>query len=295
MKLIVKKYNIDNEKLAKKVSICVMSDFHFSHIIDDKRLNLILDSIKKNKPNYICIIGDYIDSANMLKDKIIYDKSVNFLKKLCMKTKVIFILGNHDICTINNKKRRFYLDKKWINEISKIKNFIYLDNNIYEDDNMRFIGYNASFRYYSKKNEDKKLLIKDINNNLKNINNLKNDKYTILLFHSPIHIFSDDLLNKTNLIKDVDLILCGHMHNGLTPNFIDKLWKSNKGLVSPHRHFFPDNARGIKRKYINNHDIYLVISGGVTKVHEVAPKMLHFLNKFYNPEVAYIDLKNKLK
>lgn len=288
MKLIVKNYDINNKKV-NNIKICLVSDFHFSHISSIDKFNIVLENIKTNKPDYICIVGDYIDCTNMLEDEVIYDRSIKYLKSLSNISKVIFTLGNHDICRLNSKKRIYDLNKNWIKDLTSIKNLVFLDNNTYEYNNIRFIGYSAPFKYYRKFNEDGNLLIEDFN---RLIPNIKNDKYNILLFHSPIHIFKNKCLNSINELKNVDMILSGHMHNALTPNFIGKLWKSNRGLISPHRYLFPNYARGIKKKIINNHDIYLIISGGVTKVHEVAPKPLHFLDKLYNPEVNYINLKD---
>ena len=282
MKKIVKNYEISDNKILKDIKICLVTDFHLSHISNDKKFKLVLESIKKTKPDYICIVGDYIDSINVLEEKELYNKSINYLKQLASISNVIYTLGNHEVTKIlGNKKREYYLNDKWISDINKIDNLIYLNNNIYEDGNIRFIGYVPPFKYYDKHNEDKNLLISDYNSKIK----IKNDKYNILLFHSPIHILND------SVISNINLILSGHMHNGLTPNFLDKIWKSNTGLVGPHNTFFPKTARGIKNKIINTKEVYMVISGGVTKVHEVSSKIFHFLDKFYMPEVDYITLR----
>ena len=288
MKLIIKNYEINNKKV-NNIKICLVSDFHLSHISMDSKFNMVLEDIRNKKPAYICIAGDYIDCTNMLCDKEVYNKSINYLKKLANISKVIITLGNHDVLKLDKMKRRkYYYADNWISEVKSIKNVIYLNSDIYEDNNIRFIGYEAGKGYYERFNENKKILVKDFNKKFKDINN---DKYNVVLFHSPIHIFSKYCINNINIMKNIDMILSGHMHNALTPNFIDKLWKSNRGLVSPHKYLFPNNARGIKKKYINGHNIYLVISGGVTKIHEVAPKIFHFLDKLYGPEVTYIDLK----
>ena len=282
MRLIIKDYEVKSRKILKDIKICLVTDFHLSHISSDIKFNLVLENIKKVKPDYICLVGDYIDSINILEEKNLYSKSTDYLKKLASMSKVIYTFGNHDVTKIISKKKRdYYLDKKWINELKKINNLFYLNNDYYEDDNTRFIGYVPPFRYYDKYNEDKSLLIKDYKNKIK----VDDDKYNIILFHSPIHILND------NIIDNINLILSGHMHNGLTPNFIDKLWKSNTGLVGPHNTFFPKNARGIKKKIIDEKEVYMVISGGVTKVHEVSAKIFHFLDKFYMPEIDYITLK----
>ena len=288
MNLIVKNYDFNYKYISRSIKICLCADFHFSHISNRNKYNMVLDNIKENKPDYICIAGDYIDCINMLDDSKLYLESINYIKELCKISKVIFTFGNHDITKINIKNKREYgINEKWIKEISLVKNVIYLNNSMYEENGIRFIGYSAPFNYYKKFNENGKLLIEDFN---KVIPNIKDDKYNVLLCHSPIRIFSNKSFNNINDLKNIDIILSGHMHNALTPNFIDKIWKSNRGLVSPHKYLFPNNARGIKTKIIDGKKINLVITGGVTKVHEVAPKPLHFLDKLYNPEVVYINI-----
>ena len=69
MKLIIKNYEINNKKV-NNIKICLVSDFHLSHISMDSKFNMVLEDIRNKKPAYICIAGDYIDCTNMLCDNI---------------------------------------------------------------------------------------------------------------------------------------------------------------------------------------------------------------------------------
>lgn len=96
-------------------------------------------------------------------------------------------------------------------------------------------------------------------------------------------------------IDEFDLILSGHMHNGLVFPFMEKVFPKNRGVISPLRNIFPDNARGIKNIKYNEKNIKLVITGGVTKFalsHGVVKK----LNKLYPSVIEEIiydtDSKN---
>lgn len=293
MKLIVKEYDVYNKKIFRDVKICLVADFHLSHITSDKKIELLISDIKEKKPDYICICGDYVDCTNMLNDKDIHDKSILYLKELAKISKVIFTLGNHDITEkLNKHKQRFYINKKWINEINNIKNVVFLHNNIYQEKGIRFIGYVLSYNYYNKKYENRSILIKDYN---KFIPNVDKSKFNVLLCHSPIHIFDDESFSNIASLKNMDVILSGHMHNGMLFNFMDKIWKGNMGIISPHKKLFPKTSRGIKTKFINDNEINLIITGGVSKVHEVAPKVIHFVDKLYNPQVDYVNIRNSSK
>ena len=56
--------------------------------------------------------------------------------------------------------------------------------------------------------------------------NVKRGKYNILLSHSPIDICNEEYLKDSN----IDLVLCGHMHGGVLPNFLRKKIK-NGGIT----------------------------------------------------------------
>lgn len=294
MKLIVKEYDVCNKKISEEIKICLVADFHLSHISSDKKVKLVIDDINNKKPDYICICGDYIDCTNMLEDKHIYDKSILYLKRLSKISKVIITLGNHDMVRMLKKgKHKYDRNKGWLNEISKLKNVVFLDNEIYEEKNIRFIGYVAPYKYYyGKKHENEDVLICDYNK----LNfNIRDDYFNILLCHSPIRILNNKLFNEIPSLEKVDIIMSGHMHNGMLFNYMDKIVKGNRGIIGPHKSLFPNNARGVKTKIIGNKEIKLIITGGITKIQEVAPKILHFLDKLYNPEISYINLKNNIK
>ncbi len=293
MKLIVKEYNIYSKKILDNKKICLLADFHLSHISSDNKIKLVINDIREKSPDYICICGDYIDCTNMFEDKSIYDKSILYLKELSKISKVIFTLGNHDITKmLKRHKHKFDINKKWINDVSTIPNVIFLHNKIYQEKGIRFIGYVLPYKYYyDKKWENESILIKSYN---KYISAIDSYKFNILLCHSPMRIFNDNVFNNIPDLKKIDIILSGHMHNGMLFNYMDKIWKGNIGLVGPHKKLFPSTSRGIKTKFINGKEISLIVTGGVTKVQEVAPKIIRFADKLYNPEVSYINVKRHI-
>ena len=290
MGLIIKNYEITTNKINKDISICLLTDLHLGNNTKEQSLIDILENIKIKKPDYICISGDYIDCVNILDNKNIYKQAKEYLRQLAKITKVIYTLGNHDVVEKKNLRERIYgIPEKFIDDIKKINNVIILNNDKYIDKDIEFLGYVTDQKYYGKLSEKQNILIEDYP---KKIGIIDNNKFNVLLFHSPINVFKDSTFSLMPELSQIDLILSGHMHNGLVPNWLDKIWKSDRGFISPLKTFFPRYARGIKKKTIKEKDIYLVVSGGVTKVHGLAPLALRFLNYFYTPEVDYIVLKN---
>ena len=261
-KIYNKTYNI-NSKLNK--NIVLISDLHYSNKEDLDRLNLVLKSIKKLNPNFICIPGDIINESKILDE----DLFIEWLKKLSNISKVIISIGNHEFY-INKGKKIFGLNKEFFNKISSIDNVSLLNNENIIIDNINFIGITIPMDYYfdeKNKLEGFKSLIDKLNINKK--------LYNILLCHSPINICYKDNLKDSN----IDLVLCGHMHGGVVFNFLRPIFK-NRGIISPHKKLFPKNVYGHIK--IENTDV--IITSGV--------KVLPYKNltKLFKPEVVNINL-----
>lgn len=246
--------------------ICLLSDIHLARRYDYNLLLKVYDNIKENKPDYICISGDLIDDASLLNDKVIYNRLTKFLSYLATIAPVLFVSGNHDVGIYNlpsyKKFNNCYKDVK-------LKNVYYLNNKNIEFKDINFVGLNESFEFYKKREKEKYL-------ELNNIDKLiKKDKYNILLFHSPYCI-------KNVFFKQFDLILCGHMHNGLVPSKLDKIFK-NRCLITPY--FLPFSSR--ERKQIKlSEKTNVIISGGIIKISPV--NRIDYFNKFFDSHIEYV-------
>lgn len=265
MKILSKKYNISNN-LNKK--IVLISDIHYSGKEDIKTLNNVLDSIKQIKPNYICITGDTLDTATPNDFNLIK----NWLKRLSKTTKVIMIFGNHEFY-LDRKNDMYGLNESIINQIKNIDNLYFLDNENILIDNINFIGLTLPIEHYmcnSEKEEDFKQNIKNIKTNKK--------YYNVLLCHSPINISKEAIIKNI----DVDLVLCGHMHGGLTPNFLKPILK-NIGFISPQKTLFPKCAYG----NIKIHNKNIIITSGVKVMSKSSFK---YIKNIFASEVVEINL-----
>lgn len=286
--MIKKRYQETSKKLIKNKKIFLISDIHIGTGFNIKKLDKIKKEIEKEMPNYICIPGDIIDNTNIINDK--ENIIIKFLKDISMNTKVIISLGNHDICKLIRDKegKRWEYDKRddFFNKIRGIKNVYLLENETYTDKDICFIGLSLSYEYYKTTGESINVLEKELNAlNVK----IDKNKYNVLLCHSP-HRLTNECIKKTKLMKDIDLILSGHMHNGMVHPIMELLWKGNKGIITPTKELFPKAK--ITRGRVNLNDKVLIISGGITKLSHSSAYVISPLNFLYPMNIEIININN---
>lgn len=275
-----KKYNIND----KNVKLCLLTDLHFTDNYDLTILDKIKENVKINRPDFICLSGDIIDQSTVINSNDI-ELLKKFIEELSHISQVIITLGNHDILEIKNNKvvpANFEEVNKWFLDLNKLENVYYLNNKSLVRGDICFTSYNPEHKYYEK--EDVKEFIKDIDNKI----DLNKQYYNVLLCHSPINVLKDITLKYSKQILKADLILSGHMHNGMILSIFDK-W-GNRGLIGPYYKLFPKYARGKITKTINNHKINLIISGGIIKLSSTNSKHLNKFNKLFPISIVYINI-----
>lgn len=269
----IKKIKISNQKLDSR--IVLISDIHYYNKNDLNKLNEVLESINTLTPDYICILGDTCDQAKILDEDVL----INWLTRLSEITTVIMAYGNHDVALYDS--RTSYLNDKLFAKIRKIKNLHLLDNELKQIDNICFIGLKLDYKYYYDFKEDPKEFIKHYN---ALISKLNKNNYNILLSHSPIALTTKGTMTKLNDYKNIDLILCGHMHGGMMPNILRPIFKT-RGLLSPNKkHIFIKNAYGHFKIESTN----FIVSSGITKLSKVSK--ISFLDNLYSPEIVLIEI-----
>lgn len=266
--------------------IALFSDIHYDENYDLNKFKLIIDNLKENKPDFICISGDIIDYSSMIKKESM-NHLKEFVKNLSLIATTIVALGNHDISN-KTKSKRIIGDiedvNNWFLNLNTIENVYYINNKSIIRNDLCFTSYNPPFEYYKGRQENTKLFIYDIDKKI----NLKPSYYNILLCHSPVNVFKTEVLKKSKEIKKADLILSGHMHNGLVFKLFDK--KGTMGLISPMKTLLPKYARGLSSKKLERKQINLVVSGGVVKLSNTNSKLLSRFNKFYPISIDYINV-----
>ena len=279
IRCFVKNYIFSYNKIKDNIKICLISDIHFSKIFNVNNLNRITNKINIIKPNYVVIAGDLIDQLDItLDDKINY--FYDWLNDLGNSYKVIVIFGNHDYYIKNNKLDYNKLYNKFYDKLLTL-NINLLDNNVYEDKNVRFVGFNMQYNSLEYELE--------IFNKLDmNLFIGKKNKVNIAVIHNPINVINEDV---RNILNNFDIIMSGHMHNGLMFSFVDLLFKGNNGIIAPNKKFFPRISRNMIKL---DKDKYLIISGGITKL-SYSSKIFRFGNFLYPMEIDNILINKKIK
>jgi len=269
MKIKINRYNLGN---TYKKRIILISDIHYFNkkIIND--LYYLLEEIKKQKPDYICISGDTTDDI-YIKDKEELVKWFKDLSKIC---KVIIEIGNHEFYYKHVLKESY--DKELYNKIDRIKNVYVLDNQVHSEFGINFIGVTLPYEYFDT-DEQEEELIYFMNRKYRNLSR----GYNILLCHSPHQIAKESVMRKLKCHKDIDLVLSGHMHAGLSFEWSKKILKG-RGLVSPKKALFPKHCYGLYK--IDNTKV--IISTGVTKL--AKSHIFGLFNFLYKSEIIVIDI-----
>lgn len=281
MRINHKKYIIKNKKNIN-IKIVHISDIHFAHNYDVKRLNMIKEKIQKINPQYICITGDIIDLYDVVQDTN-YPDLQKFIHELSMIGKVIISIGNHEYIKMNETGYTKTDDIEWLKKIqNKEKNVIVLDNEIYEEKNISFIGYNPNYDYYYK---DKEKNPQEYNIEIEQLISKIKNNYSILLLHTPIFLTRNDNYKKIKEFDRISLTLCGHTHGGLIPSFIPGTF----GIISPNRELFPKKIRGILKNKNNS----IIISSGIMKLSRKS--RLHYLNDVFGSNINEINIENQKK
>ena len=266
-------YELNSKKIRNR-RIILLTDIHYYNKKEAFKLKDIYERIVNLKPDYIAIAGDLLDEA-FVYDLDIFYEWMQDLSKLCP---VLISIGNHDLYVkkyCKEDRNHAFFDK--LSTIPRVK---VLDNNCYTMDNICFMGLTLPVSYYIDFKEPKKQLIEKINNVFPKINS---KEYNVLLCHTPLAIARKDVLEKVNIHKQLDLVLCGHTHGGITPEFLKPFLKGI-GLISPLRTLFFKNAYG----HIIHEDTNIIISSGVTKASH--KNKFRKLDSFFAREITIIDI-----
>ena len=242
-----------------KADITLIGDLHYTKGMEEGFLSQIVSEIKEDKST-VCFVGDILHEANIIEDEQHRNIIRNFMKELAQKHNINIILGNHDV--MSRKDDKWVEDKQAIDfyqTLAKEAKINFLDNTIQSNLNSRntFVGVNPGFDFYENENK-------------------KEDK--------------EKLLQKLKELRDYDLVLCGHMHNGCVPEIFDNK-EGNKGIISPYNDLLCNNARGYKVISDNSH---LIITGGLTKIAGDS-KFKRFLNGLFPVSIDKIAIREGVK
>ena len=215
-KIDVSYYNIKSKDAIKNFKIVHLSDFH------SKPFKKVLERTQKEKPQIICITGDYVNDHCKNKDKML-----EYAKQLIKIAPVYYITGNHE--------RRLDNFNELMEEL-QAAGFNVLLNECIESDCCTILGLDenqADFSDY-KARKNGTFVYKDMSKYFEELE--KSDKFKLVLSHFPENFEGIKELNYSQY--DFDLQLSGHAHGGqwIMP-FIGPLFSPGQGVL-------PKYARG---------------------------------------------------
>lgn len=266
-----------NSKVRNDLKLLVIGDVHISDMVSLKKINLIKKQILNEKVDYIIFTGDLIDSVEALENNSSYSKLCELLDLAASITKTFVVLGNHDY--IHRKNGDICLDDIRA-AIRNVKDVILLDNDVYFDDNIYLMGYTQTREYYGRKNYNYDAFYNDFVKHRELYNDVNKNLPCVSVVHSPEFSMDEKCIN---LFMDYDLIVCGHTHDGCIPFGLGNF---KRGIIGPNKKFFPKNVRGLRKLKHN----YILITGGIVKIQECAPKLLHPFNHLCPMQMDVITL-----
>ena len=286
---------------TKAVRIITISDIHFGKKMKIEKVKRAFQLTESLKPNYICLLGDNLDTTNVVDEPTKKDEFLDILQYSGEIAPTMISLADHDQRYAEDGHIKIdYREDLW-KQVNDIKNVHVLHNEGYEDEDVRFYGYTLPSYYYhgkydlpitsdcnkSRGDEDVSVLLEDMEWNeeifISYMDNPK-DKFSAALFHSPQNVTNRKV---AYYLSGFDHIYSGHMHQGCMPPILDDIIPGNKGLISPQKTLFPDNSRGVIHTTFGS---LCIINGGITKIHESANMVLQPFNCAFPMHIDVIDV-----
>lgn len=289
--LQIRDLTIYNEKVKNTFKIVALGDIHLSRLVDERKLEPIKYQLDQEQANYIVFLGDLIDSPKELENPEKKEQLLGLIKTAAGIAPTIIILGNHDYIEnlkVYNENDDSYNKEFW-EEVANINDVYLLINKIYQDNQVLFMGYVQTLEYYFNSKdihrEDLEAFYEDFVKHPELYQNLPLNLVKIGLIHSPEYA---KLAKNIELLKNYDLLIGGHNHDGCIPFGIGNF---RRGLISPEKEIFPKEVRGYRELETNTG---ILISGGIVKIQQSSPKILHPLNHLYPMQMDTITFTNDI-
>ncbi len=252
-RMIIRKYELEQEKITEPVRIVLITDLHSCKY--GKEQQNLLNAVQEQNPDLIALCGDIFDDA-------LPDENTEItLAALAGTYPCYYVTGNHEgWCTKEKfQKNMQFLEQCGITVLSG------------ESEQIEIRGQKLAVSGID--DPDSLAYSENKNNTLRQMQILNQEihpeEFQILLSHRP-ELFPE----YQNL--HFDLVLCGHAHGGQwrIPGILNGLYAPNQGL-------FPKFAGG---EY-HSGNVTMLVSRGLARESTKLPR-------FYNrPELVVIDLR----
>ncbi len=284
-KFYIKNHKITNKNCKTPITIAHISDLHYYIGMNSEMLFDIYYEFEQTKPDIICFTGDLLEDAKLSQNSKVKSTLHGWIYALSSVAPIFIIRGNHDSLTKTKNGWLYYNTDEFFEYFKNFKNVHVLNNETITLNNVAVSGLDTgmhSEEYYTEQIEALESFKKLLKPSLTEITReLAPDALNLLMVHSPRNILSE-------IDSIYNIILSGHMHNGILPNFLDKMIKGNRGLLAPIDYKpFIENARG---EIITPESASFIASPlqVIAKCHEYP-----LIKTLYKPGLSYIHVKNR--
>lgn len=294
------RFTISSSKLKRDYTICSLADIHNNSWASFDLWDRLIIEVDNQKPDYIFISGDLTYNSD---DFYISrnDRMLRyFLSSLDEIAETFICLGNHEL----KNGKRFKVDDsiQYLRMLDRTMKIHILDKRIGEEyidlDDIRVSGFCPRSETYYKCMEDmwNKYFIEDyLNTGIV----FSEDKFNILLTHSPDTISEKEvLIALRDRLKELDLIICGHKHDGYIPKSLQ-----NSFIVSDDFGIDVSDGKNVFDYYVSKtikcrgmFDVLnakMIVNRGYRKFSHTNP-IFGLLDKVSSRDMATITLKKKL-
>lgn len=241
------------EKQQISIKIAFLTDIHDS--LYGKRLDVLLERLKQEKPDLILVGGDVV-----VRSRFCPEQSLSVLEKIAQFGPVYYANGNHEMklsLRMPEEMDRYTRQveacgiHRLVNETATV---------CIKGKTIHICGLDLSESYYRKLGKPEELT----KEKMQALIGTKKKEYTILLAHHPRYF-------KAYADWGANLVLSGHIHGGVVR--LPKLG----GVLSPDLTFFPKYSGGMYQEK----DSVLIVSRGIG-VHSIPFRL------FNKPELSMI-------
>lgn len=291
----------------------VLSDLHIATPKDVNKMKRIHEHILERmgetgvKYDAFFIVGDIIDSTDVLLQEDTTKDLIRFIAHLSSLAPVYIALGNHDLCsrkkTRYNQRRRWRKDERtftreFLDRIVELPNTIVCETGTFSlDDYFTVSIFNPPLEYIMNSSDGNDRYLKKNEHLYKFLKKLNGLDTNILLCHYPNAV---KFLHKAGYLKKIDLAITGHNHNGMTQflcleSILERIGQPNRGIVTPGKSFKKEETLQMRGLVHMDKRTALYINPAVTSL-AAGTGFLHYFDPLFymgSTEVAFVGDEKK--
>lgn len=286
----IKKITIFTNKISSDMKLLIISDIHREINQGGENLKKIKNNVDMQEISTILIPGDITNNVNDLENQNFKAQLQEELISFSQGKPTFVSSGNHDLMAKNDTGLWMPGKKELLKQaIEELPNYQFISNGQkVNQGKLSISACSPNYGYYEAKEKKKserenpddyaKIFYANYAENL-----FDEQTYNIFLTHEPQSIIKLSKEKGSCIQPKTDLVVSGHMHNGLLPNFLQPL-ASNRGLISPQMQLFPKYAQGTYQ--LGN--TTFIINGPVnTRIEST------LINNIYGPNATVVTLQKK--